>query len=363
MGDYPDGRRAARLRRVLGEHAGGRVPALPRGGRDLLGQRVLGRPGPLAQHPRRRRGRLARSLAGQELPRHPAHPRLRRRPALARPRPGRPRLDPLHRRAPRGDGQLRARGRPDPAAVPGPVGRGPRVRARDVRHDEVGTHQTASARLPGRVALPRLRRRPAAARGAGRHVRRARHRRPRRAPPRAARRAAARDRGGARPGQRRRDAAHRPAGPQRAGRRPRAGLPVAGPRRPDPVGRRAAAATARHAAAVRACSGSSTCSTSRRPACTPPTPRRCSRCCWGCATPATACSSSSTTSTWSVPPTGWSTSGRGPAAAAAWCCTAGRSPGCRRWRRRSPGATSPPTTGRPSGRSRGPRPAGCTCTR
>ena len=61
----------------------------------------------------------------------------------------------------------------------------------------------------------------------------------------------------------------------------------------------------------------STCSTSRRPACTSTTCDGCSPCCPGSSTRATRCSSSSTTSTSSRPPTGSSTSAPRVAAAAA----------------------------------------------
>ena len=54
-------------------------------------------------------------------------------------------------------------------------------------------------------------------------------------------------------------------------------LPVARAQHADAVAGRAAAPAARHADPLATCSASSTCSTSRRPACIPPTPRRCSR--------------------------------------------------------------------------------------
>ena len=76
-------------------------------------------PDPSLSHPRAGGRRLARRLAGQELPRHPRHARLRRRPAVARPAAGRPRLDPVHRRAAGRHRARRARGAPHPAAVPG----------------------------------------------------------------------------------------------------------------------------------------------------------------------------------------------------------------------------------------------------
>ena len=123
---------------------------------------------------------VARCLAGQEPARHPRHPRPRRRQAVARARPGRPRLDPLHRRAAGGDRPPRARGRADPAPLPGQVPERPPARAAHPGGLPQRDHAPADAPVRADGAVPGLRRVPAAARGAGRHVRRPAHRRARR---------------------------------------------------------------------------------------------------------------------------------------------------------------------------------------
>ncbi len=98
-GDYPR-RPAAALRRiVLAQHAGGRLPDVPRPRPRLRGHRALDGAGRHADHPRARRRRLADRLARPEPARHPDHAGLRRRHALARPAEEGPRLDPVHRRA------------------------------------------------------------------------------------------------------------------------------------------------------------------------------------------------------------------------------------------------------------------------
>ena len=99
---------------------------------------------------------------------------------------------------------------------------------------------------------------------------------------------------------------------------------------------------------ARGCSASSTCSTSRRPGCTRPTPSRCSTCSTGSRRPATRCSSSSTTWTSYGAPTGSSTSARARARPAAGCSTAARSPASRTSRSRPP---APTCSAAPSGSS------------
>ena len=91
-------------------------------------------PDPVAVHPGPGDRRLAGCLAGQELPRHPGHPGLRHRPAVARAAAGRARLDPVHRRAAGGHRARRAGGAPDPAAVPGHVPERPALRAAHPGH-------------------------------------------------------------------------------------------------------------------------------------------------------------------------------------------------------------------------------------
>ena len=73
--------------------------------------------------------------------------------------------------------------------------------------------------------------------------------------------------------------------------RRRARLRQARPAGDDALGRRGAAGEAREGALARSRrAGRSTSSTSRRPGCTSPTSRSCSRCCSGSSTPATRCS-------------------------------------------------------------------------
>ena len=70
---------------------GRRVPALPRRGGAARADPVLDGPRPIPLDHRRRDRRLARGVAGQELPRHPRHPRRRHPPppgATCRRRPG-----------------------------------------------------------------------------------------------------------------------------------------------------------------------------------------------------------------------------------------------------------------------------------
>src|SRR5690606_9253224 len=86
--------------------------------------------------------------------------------------------------------------------------------------------------------------------------------------------------------------------------------------------------------------GCSTCSTSRRWACTPPTPSGSSGCCTGCATSATRCWSSSTTRRCCAPPTTSSTSAREPAATAGASSPRAPPPRWPRSPNRSPAATS-----------------------
>ena len=88
-------------------------------------------------------------------------------------------------------------------------------------------------------------------------------------------------------------------------------LPVDGPRGGDAVGRRGAAHPAGHADRLGAGRACSTCSTSRRSACTSATTRSSSRRSSACARSATRCSSSSTTSRRCARPTTSSTSARG----------------------------------------------------
>ena len=83
-GHLPAGRhRATGLRRVLAEHRRRRVPGVPRPRPDPPGHRGDAGPRPVADHPRGRRRRLARRLAGPEPARHPHHARLRHRQAVA----------------------------------------------------------------------------------------------------------------------------------------------------------------------------------------------------------------------------------------------------------------------------------------
>ena len=112
----PARRAAAGLRRLLPQHRRRRLPGVPRARAGAPGHRGVDGPGPLAQHPRAGDRLVARCLAGQEPARHPGHPRPRHRPPVARARPGRPRLDPLHRRG--------AGGAPStPSARPGRIQR------------------------------------------------------------------------------------------------------------------------------------------------------------------------------------------------------------------------------------------------
>ena len=102
----------------------------------------------------------------------------------------------------------------------------------------------------------------------------------------------------------------RPGRPHRGAARPRAWATSASgaARRPCRPVRRSACGSPPSCA--RGCSASSTCSTSRPPGCTRPTPSRCSTCSTGSRRPATRCSSSSTTWTSYAAPTGSSTSAR-----------------------------------------------------
>ena len=86
-------------RRVLAEHAAGRLPEVPRARPHLRRDRAVDGPRRLADHPRARDRRLAARVARPEPARHPRDARLRRRSPLARSAAEGPRLDPLHRRA------------------------------------------------------------------------------------------------------------------------------------------------------------------------------------------------------------------------------------------------------------------------
>ena len=112
---------------------------------------------------------------------------------------------------------------------------------------------------------------------------------------------------------------------------------------------------------ARGSSASSTCSTSRPPACTRPTPSRCSTCSTRSRPRATRSSSSSTTSTSCAGPTGSSTSARAPGRAAVGCSTAARSRAWRRSRSRSPASTSSAARQPPRRTAARPARAGCTC--
>ena len=134
-------------------------------------------PDPSLTHPRARRRRLARGVAGPEPARHPGHARLRHRQAMAQAQSQGPRLDPLHRRA----AHRRSPSRP----------RRSRCRLLLQRHllerraphpphaGELAERGDATARPAVRRdrSLSGLPRQAAAAGGAGGHLRRPRHRR------------------------------------------------------------------------------------------------------------------------------------------------------------------------------------------
>ena len=81
---------------VLAEHAGRRLPELPRRRSRARGERTLLGARRRSDHQRARGGRLADSLAGPEPARHPRYAWLRRGSAVARATEKGPRLDPVH---------------------------------------------------------------------------------------------------------------------------------------------------------------------------------------------------------------------------------------------------------------------------
>ena len=80
-GDYPPGPTPGR-RGVLAEHRRRRLPALPRAGCRARRDRGAARPGPVAEHPRRRDRGLAGCLAGRQPAQHRERSRHRHRQAV-----------------------------------------------------------------------------------------------------------------------------------------------------------------------------------------------------------------------------------------------------------------------------------------
>ena len=70
-GDYPPGQAMLYAEVVLAQHAGGRLPALPRAGPGLRGDRAIDGAGRLAHHPRARHRGVAAGVARAEPARHP----------------------------------------------------------------------------------------------------------------------------------------------------------------------------------------------------------------------------------------------------------------------------------------------------
>ena len=98
-GDYPPGQPHPLRRVVLAEHAGGRLPDVPRARPGLRRDRGVDGARRLADDPRARDRRLAAGVARAEPARHRHHARLRHRRAVARAAEEGPRLAPVHRRA------------------------------------------------------------------------------------------------------------------------------------------------------------------------------------------------------------------------------------------------------------------------
>ena len=108
-GHYPRGSRCLVRRGVLAQHAEGACPTCHGLGRvyDATERSMV--PDPSLTIRERAIAAWPAGVARAEPARHPRHPRLRRRPAVARAAEEGPRLDPLHRRAAAGAGLLRSR--------------------------------------------------------------------------------------------------------------------------------------------------------------------------------------------------------------------------------------------------------------
>ena len=162
---------------VLAEHRDRRVPGVPRARPDPPGHRGDAGARPVADHPRGRRRRVARRVAGPEPARHPHHARLRHRQAVAQAAEAATRLDPVHRRA------ADRRDRPEPAPGHRRLLLQRHVLQRRTPRPAHAGQLAERDDAPPRAAVRRQRRLPgvrrlrAAARGAGGHVRRPQHRR------------------------------------------------------------------------------------------------------------------------------------------------------------------------------------------
>ena len=287
---------ASRRRGVLAEHAGGRLPALPRARPRLRRDRALDGARRLADHPRARHRRLAAGVARPEPARHPRHARLRRRSAVARAAEERPRLDPVHRRAAAGAGLLpastrdearRALKRKEPPSYQGTFTSAQALRAADLRHHAERDDEEARGAVHGQHRLPALPRQAAAARVAVGHVRGPRHRRALAPAARATGRSCCARIAIAATA--RTSACDRAPGKGARGRSASRRISSRGSRccsisasaisRSIAARRRSRRASCSGCAWRRrcapTCSASSTCSTSRRPGCIRPTPRRC----------------------------------------------------------------------------------------